>query len=438
MNSNYWEKIKEKLRQELGDYVFHLWISPIKFLAIEKDIILLEVPNIFFRNWIEEHYLDKILQQINPAGELKYKIKFTISNMENAKKTKNLAIETREFEIKRKLNPRYTFEKFVIGNCNKFAHAASFAVASAPAKAYNPLFIYGGVGLGKTHLLQAIGNKILDEQKKLKVHYVSCEEFTNELITAIQARKTKQFRERYRNVDVLLIDDIHFLSGKESTQEEFFHTFNALYESHRQIVLSSDRSPKDIPDLEERLVSRFHWGLICDVIPPDFETRIAILRKKMEDVNIQINEDVIDYIAEKITSNIRELEGALMRVVAHANFFDEEPNIELAKSILKDMIKEELPRLSISHILKEVAQYFKLKPEELISKSRKKNLVLPRQISMYLAREMTDLSLKEIGENFGQKDHTTVLYACDKVANLIKSEKNIKNIIEYFKNRLKY
>jgi chromosomal replication initiator protein len=432
-STTIWDKIRKRFEQEFGSHIYKTWIKPLRLIDIEKNSISLQVPNIFFKDWIKEHYLEKIFQMLKEETNSDYNIKFSISpDISNSLSDKKVEILKRP-EIK-KLNPKYTFEKFVIGDCNKFAHAASFAVASAPAKAYNPLFIYGGVGLGKTHLLQAIGNKILETYSGLKVQYISSEEFTNQLIIAIQTRSTQQFREKYRNIDVLLIDDIHFLSGKESTQEEFFHTFNALYEAHRQIVISSDRSPKDIPDLEERLVSRFHWGLICDVIPPNYETRMAILRKKAEDVDVKIPNNILAYIAEKITSNIRELEGALIRVIAHATLFEEELTSELAQSILEDMVKEEKKKISLLLVVEKVAKFFNLAPSDLKAKSRKKNLILPRQISMYLARELTNLSLSEIGEAFGKKDHTTVIYACQKIKSLLSLDNKIKKTVETLKD----
>jgi chromosomal replication initiator protein len=328
------------------------------------------------------------------------------------------------------LNPKYTFDTFVVGNSNRFAHAACYAVAEAPAKSYNPLFIYGGVGLGKTHLMQAIGHHILARDSSYNIVYVSSEQFTNELINSIRDDKASEFRSKYRTIDVLLIDDIQFLARKERTQEEFFHTFNALYEANKQLVISSDRPPREIPTLEDRLRSRFEWGLITDIQPPDFETRIAILRKKAQLENFHIPDDVTLYIADYIKSNIRELEGALIRIVAYANIYGQPVTLELATQTLKDILPPPAPRtVTIQTIKETVAEYFGLKLEDLTSKRRPRHLVFPRQIAMYLAREMTDASLPKIGEEFGGRDHTTALHAYEKVSAEQKKDSSLHKII---------
>jgi chromosomal replication initiator protein len=328
------------------------------------------------------------------------------------------------------LNPKYTFESFVVGPSNRFAHAASMAVADSPAKAYNPLFIYGPVGLGKTHLMQAIGQEVLKRNPASKVLYITSEKFTNQLINAIKTGTTIKFREKFRTVDCLLIDDIHFIAGKEATMEEFFHTFNALYDAHKQIVVSSDKPPKDISHLEERLVSRFEWGLVTDIQPPDFETRTAILRKKAERENIAIPDEVTFFIADKIKSNIRELEGALIRVVAYSKLVGKEVDEAVAYEVLKDMIVETQRKITIDLIQRRVAEYFEIRPSDMTAKRRSKNVVYPRHIAMYLSRELTSYSFPEIGEQFGGRDHTTVLHGCDKIRKDIKKDSKIKSLVD--------
>ena len=335
------------------------------------------------------------------------------------------------------VNPRFTFENFVVGPSNRFAHAACQAVAESPAKAYNPLFIYGGVGLGKTHLMQAIANKFQGNISKLRACYISSERFTNELIEAIRHRSTNQFRQKYRTIDVLLIDDIHFIAGKESTQEEFFHTFNALHDSRKQIIISSDRPPKDIANLEERLRSRFAWGLITDIQPPDFETRVAILRKKIEREPVRVPDEVILFIANEIKTNIRELEGALIRVVAYSLLEEKPVSLTMAKLILKDMVQETIKIVSVELIQKVVADFFSISLSDLKNKKRSKNIVFPRQIAMFLARRLTNLSLPEIGESFGGKDHTTVLHSFKKIESNLSHNNELKYTIEKLTTSIK-
>ena len=347
-------------------------------------------------------------------------------------------IENNDNTMRGLLNPKYTFDTFVIGNSNRFAHAASLAVAEAPAQAYNPLFIYGGVGLGKTHLMHAIGHYILNQNPKSKVVYVSSEKFTNELINSIRDDRNDEFRNRYRNVDVLLIDDIQFIAGKERTQEEFFHTFNALHESNKQIILSSDRPPKEIPTLEDRLRSRFEWGLIADIQPPDLETRIAILKKKAKVENLNVENDVMLYIATKIQSNIRELEGALIRIVAYSSLTNKKVTVELAEEALKDIISSTQPKEITVDLIKEVvSKNFNIKMEDFSSKKRTRAIAYPRQVAMFLCRDLTDLSLPKIGDEFGGRDHTTVIHACDKISDDIESDPNFKrkmdNVIKEIK-----
>lgn len=333
------------------------------------------------------------------------------------------------------LNPRYTFESFVVGNSNRFAHAASVAVAEGPSKAYNPLFLYGGVGLGKTHLMHAIGHYALEQNPHVSVVYVTSETFTNDLISAIGKKSMVDFRNKYRNVDILLVDDIQFVAGKESTQEEFFHTFNALYEASRQIVISSDRPPKDIPTLEERLRSRFEWGLTADIQPPDLETRIAILRKKAIDDNLTISHEVLNYIATHVQSNIRELEGALVRVTAHCNLHNQPLNLDTVASALKDILKAPPHKpITLEGIMDVVAKHYNIKISDMTSRRRTKNITFPRQVAMYLVRNMTDRSLPEIGEAFGGRDHTTVIHAVEKIERELKLNPSLQNIVSELEN----
>lgn len=321
------------------------------------------------------------------------------------------------------LNPNYTFSSFVVGNSNRFAHAASLAVAENPSKAYNPLFIYGGVGLGKTHLMHALSHHVLANIPQYRVVYVSSEHFTNELINSIRDDKTEEFRGKYRHIDVLLVDDVQFLAGKERTQEEFFHTFNTLYEANRQIILCSDRPPKDIPTLEDRLRSRFEWGLIADIQPPDLETRIAILQKKAEIEGAVLSQDVMVYIAENFQANIRELEGALIRVAAYTSFYQRQVDVDTAAAILTDMLpQKKQSRITIPVIQKVVANSYNVKPDDLRAKKRNRSIALPRQVAMYLAREYTDSSFPGIGEAFGGRDHTTVIHACEKIGRELKDD----------------
>jgi chromosomal replication initiator protein len=336
------------------------------------------------------------------------------------------------------LNPRYTFDSFVIGSGNRFAHAASLAVAEAPAKAYNPLFLYGGVGLGKTHLMHAIGHFVLQHNPAAKVLYISSEKFTNEFINAIRDNRGESFRNKYRNIDVLLIDDIQFLAGKEQTQEEFFHTFNALHEERKQIIISSDRQPKEIPTLEERLRSRFEWGLITDIQPPDLETRIAILRKKARSENLEIPNEAMAYIASQIDSNIRELEGALIRVVAYSSLINEDISVALAADALKDIVPHNRPRaITIHDIQQKVGEFYGMRLEDFKARKRTKAVAFPRQVAMYLSRELTDFSLPKIGEAYGGRDHTTVIHAYEKISAQLKIDQELGRVIASIIDKIK-
>ena len=395
-----------------------------------NELILL-VPNDFTKGILEDRYLNLIESSINQLSLKKYKVKFVLDE----KYVEGLEEEPKSSNRPQKnypnLNPKYTFDTFVIGNSNRFAHAACVAVAESPARAYNPLFLYGGVGLGKTHLMHAIGHHIITQKKDAKVVYVSSEKFTNELINSIKDDRNEEFRNKYRNVDILLIDDIQFIAGKERTQEEFFHTFNSLHEANKQIIISSDRPPKEIPTLEDRLRSRFEMGLITDIQAPDFETRIAILRKKAQMENIEVSNEVTNYIAKNIKSNIRELEGALTRVIAYSSLTNRTISFDLAVEALKDIItttKNE--EITVNRIKEKVASVFNIKMEDFNSKKRTRSIAYPRQIAMYLSRELTDLSLPKIGEEFGGRDHTTVIHAHDKIVKDIQVNEEIKSKIE--------
>jgi chromosomal replication initiator protein len=427
--SELWTRTLEEIGKKIGPSALEMWFRPIRIVSLSSTTPLkLELPNNFFKEWVLQHYSGLIKETLKRILGKDVEIDFTISAAPLVVETDSAKADKPHLSLE--LNPKYTFESFVVGPSNRFAHAASLAVAESPAKAYNPLFIYGGVGLGKTHLMQAIGHYLLQKNQNIKVKYVSSEKFTNELISSIQNRTMLKFRQKYRDVDVLLIDDIQFIAGKESTQEEFFHTFNDLYDAHKQIVISSDRSPKEIPTLEERLVSRFEWGLVTDIQPPDFETRIAILKKKTEREMVRVPDEVIFFVAEKIKTNIRELEGAMIRVVAHATLEGVDINLELTQRILKDMFLEEEKKVTVDLIQKKVAEYFDIRLSDMKTKGRTRAVAFPRQIAMYLARELTTHSLPEIGEFFGGRDHTTVLHAYNKInKELTKGDSNLKEII---------
>ncbi|SIR49538.1 chromosomal replication initiator protein DnaA [Halanaerobium kushneri] len=458
-----WKKTLENIKEKITNPSFNTWFSETKaVMTTEENQLVLQVPNNFIQEWIESQYTDLIEEILENLTGNKWSLilltpeevkKFKENRKKNDNNKKNESQEVEvvkenieednvESELKQNgFNPKYTFDTFVVGNSNRFAHAASLAVAEAPAKAYNPLFIYGDVGLGKTHLMQAIAHFILKNNPDYKVVYVSSETFTNELINSIKDDSTVDFRDKYRNIDILLVDDIQFLAGKERTQEEFFHTFNTLHESNRQLIISSDRPPKEIPTLEERLRSRFEWGLITDIQKPDLETRIAILRKKADIENLTIPNEVVIYIANKIQSNIRELEGALVKVIAYSSLVDREIDVDLAREALKDLVnkkKNESIEVNIERIKKIITDDYNLKMEDMESKKRTQNIAFPRQIAMYLSRELTDFSLPHIGDEFGGRDHTTVIHAHNKIKEKIENENDFSNKIERLIDTIKH
>jgi len=430
-----WEKAQDSIKEKIGATSYETWFSALNCYEKSPDVLAIETPDDFFKSWIVEHYESIVSESLRNISSRSIQITYEV-NPQIFKKTTRSRLSEFEEEFKEAgikpagLNPRLTFDNFVVGSANRFAHAASLAVAESPAKAYNPLFIYGGVGLGKTHLMQAITHKMREYSPKLKSLYISSEKFTNELIEAIRHRSTNQFRQKYRELDVLLIDDIHFIAGKESTQEEFFHTFNALHDNRKQIVISSDRPPRDISNLEDRLRSRFAWGLITDIQPPNFETRVAILRKKSEREPVKVPEDVILFIAQEIKTNIRELEGALIRVIAYSLIEEKTVSLDMAKLILKDMVKEAIKMINVDTIQKIVADFFQISLTDLKTTRRHKNIVLPRQVAMYLSRQLTNLSLPEIGSAFGGKDHTTVLHSWKKINQNLINDAGLKNTID--------
>jgi len=435
-----WEAILNIIEIETSSVSFNTWFKDTKMIAIDNNTIFVSVKNEFNQEILSTRYLELIknsaLQILNKEYAIKFVLPSEQSNIEkkNAKKSDQLQDPLNNPS---NLNPRYLFDSFVVGNSNRMAHAAALAVAEAPARAYNPLFLYGGVGLGKTHLMHSIAHYILDQNPNAKVLYASSEKFTNELINSIRDDKNESFRNKYRNIDVLLIDDIQFIAGKERTQEEFFHTFNTLHEANKQIIISSDRPPKEIETLEDRLRSRFEWGLIADIQSPDLETRIAILRKKAEIEGLSVPEDVLLFIAKTVISNIRELEGALNRILAFASLSNKPITVELANEALKDLISKDKPKIITAEYIQEiVANYFHLKIEELKSSKRTRNIAYPRQIGMYLCRKLTDLSLPKIGEKFGGRDHTTIIHGFEKISKDLEIDSELSQIINELESKI--
>ncbi|HBJ11825.1 MAG: chromosomal replication initiator protein DnaA [Clostridia bacterium] len=431
------EKTKELLKGEVTKISYETWIKDLELQSMENNTIVLIAHTQFQKDSIMSRYYDLFKNTFKYLTNKEWEITVVLNeDGEGGEQSSSAQPEHYTQNLNSNLNPKYTFESFVVGNNNRFAHAAALAVAEAPATSYNPLFLYGGVGLGKTHLMHAIANEILVHNKNTSILYVTSEKFTNQLINAIKDNKNEQFRNKYRNIDVLLIDDIQFIAGKERIQEEFFHTFNALHESGKQIVISSDRPPKDINFLEDRLKSRFEWGLIADISNPDYETRLAILRKKAQLDNIIIDDDILSNIANKIDSNIRELEGTLNKLIAKASLINSPITMEMAEKAINDVVTQQEKILSIELIQETISKYFNISVNDLKGIKRSVDVTFPRQIAMYLCRNVAGQPLTVIGAKFGKRDHTTVLHACNKIENEVKENPSTKRIVDSVKNLL--
>ena len=429
-------KAKELLKDEMTKISYETWIKNLEIQSFDNDIVVLVASSGFQKESIQSRYYDLLTNTFNFITNKECQINIISKDELQEEEAINLPNDVGYGYSNSTLNPKYTFDTFVVGNNNRFAHAAALAVAEAPATSYNPLFIYGGVGLGQTHLMHAIGNAILRKNKKANILYVTSEKFTNQLINSIKDNTSAQFRDKYRNIDVLLIDDIQFIAGKERCQEEFFHTFNTLHESGKQIILSSDRPPKDIQLLEDRLKSRFEWGLIADISNPDYETRLAILRKKAQLDNIIIDDEILSNIANRIDSNIRELEGTLNKLIAKSSLTNSPITMEMAERAINDIVAQQEKVISAEFIQETVAKYFNINAKDLRGSKRSNDIAFPRQIAMYLCRNVAQMSLPQIGKDFGKRDHTTVMHACTKIENEIKENQNTKLIVESVKNIL--
>lgn len=436
-----WNRSLSIIEKKVGANAFELWFKPIKLSQIKDNTATLEIPNRFFRDWVEDYYPTLINEVIEEITGQTVTLKFKIAEKEDsAIKKIDARLEGRKQRLASKgiyLNPKYTFASFVTGQSNQFAHAAAMAVSDSLGKAYNPLFIYGGVGLGKTHLITSIGNKVADKRHDFNILYVSSEQFTNEVVSAVRHGKTEELKGRYRNLDLLLVDDVQFIENKTATQEELFHTLNTLYEKQKQIVISSDRPPKEIKNITDRLRSRFSMGLIADIQPPEIELRMAIIQKKAEAERILLTEEVVSFLASKIKSNIRELEGSLIRLGAQSSLTGEPIDVAMAKKILKDIVSDDDRPITIEHIQKAVAEFFGIKCLEMKSKKRTKEIAIPRQVAMFISKQLTDSSLSDIGKNFGGKDHATVIYACRQMEERKKEDDDFNRKIENLINRIK-
>jgi chromosomal replication initiator protein len=447
-----WNTAQEHLRVKLSRDTFNMWFAPLRPCVVDGHQLTMEAPNEFCEVWLKDNYLSLLQDAVAVAAGCRLQVKFRVPNANLAvapvvpatpahaavpAKPKPEPAERSNGHGDANFNPKNTFESFVVGTNNNFSFAAAKAVAEAPGKSYNPLFLYGGVGLGKTHLLHAIGQHVVGNKKSARVAYVSSEKFTNEYIDSLQNNKLAAFRKKYRQTDVLLIDDIQFLAGKERIQEEFFHTFNALHESHKQIVLTCDRPASEIQGLEGRLVSRFEWGLVTDLQPPDIEMRLAILKKKAQVMNAVLPEDIINFLATRIRTNIRRLEGALIRVASYASLTGKKLTVEVVENLLREILHEEgRQTISIEVIQKRVAEHFDIRLADMTSKRRPENIAFPRQIAMYLARQMTESSLNTIGEAFGGRDHGTVLHACRLVKDRMEVDSNVRQVVHYLEKQL--
>jgi len=437
-----WNEVAGRLKGALNETTYRTWFAEAEGAELSDDAFVLGVPNDFTREWIEGHFLGLIGAAVRDVTGQERRVALSVTERTPADEPIPLEAPKRHGaagSMDSGMNPKYTFDLFVIGSSNRFAHAAALAVAEAPAQAYNPLFVYGGTGLGKTHLMQAIAQYVAEHSSDLSVRYVTSETFMNDFINSLRDKRIEGFKQRYRTYDLLLVDDVQFFEHKERIQEEFFHTFNSLYEAGSQIVMSSDRPPRDIATLEARLRSRFEWGLITDVQPPDLETRIAILRKKVKTDGIHVPEpQVLSFIASRISTNIRELEGALTRVVAFSSLTGRALSVELAEDVLKDVFPQgEAAEVSIHRIQELVSERFQLTMDELCSDKRSQNIVYPRQVAMYLSRELTDSSLPKIGREFGGRDHTTVIHATSKIARLIREDRSVYNLVQELTARVK-
>jgi chromosomal replication initiator protein len=446
MDGSIWDQILARVETKVNRHSFYTWFKPTSFVADAGNSITVRVPNVLFKDWLTKHYsvvLTEALGEVRrPGASLVFVAEGgVVPPLREEDDAPSPVVETPPEEPATPpdaprtiggLNPRYTFDTFIVGPSNQFAHAACRAVAEAPSRSYNPLFIYGGVGLGKTHLMHAVGQYVLQHDPSLRLTYISSERFMNEMINALRYDRILEFRERYRSVDILLVDDIQFVSGKEGTQTEFFHTFNALYDAQKQIVLSSDHPPHEIPALEERLRSRFEWGLIADIQPPDIETRVAILTRKAEAEGIPLADNVAMYIAGRIKSNIRELEGSLIRLIAYASLTGREISLELTQDVLKNVIDQDAKAVTIESIQRYVSDYYQLKVADLKSRNNSKSIAMPRQIAMYLCKSLTNASLPEIGRSFGGKHHSTVIHSLKKVEELRKKDGVFNSLIANF------
>ena len=433
MKTAIWNEAAKSLRQTLSKDEYERVFSKVQLLSFHNGSAVLGVGSAQLRDQLRQRYLPTVEDQLARLSGQPVEVKLEVLSSRPAaagKKRDRRSSRKAPPPPETNLNRRYTFNNFVVGESNRLTHAAALSVAKAPAETYNPLFIYGGVGLGKTHIMQAIGNDILDQRQDLRVVYVPAEQFVNEFINGIKRNEREVFQARFRNVDVLLIDDVHFLAGKESTQEEFFHTFNALHNAHKQIVISCDRPPKEISTMEQRLRSRFEWGLITDIQSPDLETRVAILRRKCEEESVELPDEVTLFVANKVRDSIRELEGALVKVAAYSSLNNEPVSIEMAARVLRDFLSKEDREVSIERIMKKVAEHFRVKTQDLLGSSRSRSVAMPRQIAMYLSRDLTNHSFPEIGSFFGKKDHSTVMHACRKISRECENNEEFRRFLD--------